>query len=98
MAAQLPIPVYTALSEAFPDLATAAEQAVRFNDVAQEFERRFGHKPTYIARAPGRVNLIGEHIDYVLFGVFPAAIERDILIACAPSASQAQTPALSLGG
>lgn len=26
----------------------------------------------------------GEHIDYALFGVFPAAIERDILIAVAP--------------
>lgn len=30
--------------------------------------------------------LIGEHIDYTLFGCFPAAIERDILIACAPRA------------
>ena len=28
--------------------------------------------------------MIGEHIDYALFGVFPAAIERDILIALAP--------------
>ena len=30
------------------------------------------------------LSLIGEHIDYALFGVFPAAIERDILLACAP--------------
>lgn len=30
-----------------------------------------------------RHSLIGEHIDYALFGVFPAAVECDILIACA---------------
>lgn len=52
------------------------------NALASEFEQRFGHKPAYIARAPGRVNLIGEHIDYALFGVFPAAVEHDVLIAC----------------
>ncbi|EGO24235.1 hypothetical protein SERLADRAFT_361401 [Serpula lacrymans var. lacrymans S7.9] len=56
----------------------------RWDNLAQEFKARFGRPPAYIARAPGRVNLIGEHIDYALFGVFPAAIERDILIACAP--------------
>ena len=43
-------------------------------------------------------SLIGEHIDYVLFGAFPAAIERDILIACGPSrpsstSGVAETPA-----
>ena len=32
--------------------------------------------------------MIGEHIDYALFGVFPAAIEQDILIACGPRTSQ----------
>ncbi|RPD72427.1 Galactokinase [Lentinus tigrinus ALCF2SS1-7] len=87
MAAQLPIPVYTSLDQAMPDLQTAAVQAVRYNNLVEEFEKRFEHKPSYIARAPGRVNLIGEHIDYVLFGCFPAAIERDIIIACGPSTS-----------
>ncbi|KAI9061167.1 ribosomal protein S5 domain 2-like protein, partial [Trametes sanguinea] len=85
MAAELPIPVFSSLDQAFPDLETAAAQGVRFNAVVEEYQKRFGHKPSYIARAPGRVNLIGEHIDYVLFGCFPAAIERDILIACGPS-------------
>ena len=28
---------------------------------------------------------LGEHIDYALFGVFPAAIDRDILVAVAPN-------------
>ncbi|KAH9856685.1 galactokinase gal [Lenzites betulinus] len=91
MAAELPIPIFTSLDKALPDLETAASQAVRYNTVVQEYEKRFGHKPTYIARAPGRVNLIGEHIDYVLFGCFPAAIERDILIACGPSQSPSGT-------
>jgi len=30
------------------------------------------------------IQIQGEHIDYALFGVLPAAIDRDILIACAP--------------
>ncbi|KAI0661824.1 galactokinase gal [Cubamyces menziesii] len=85
MAAELPIPIFTSLDKAFPDIETAAAQGARYDSVVKEYEKRFGHKPTFIARAPGRVNLIGEHIDYVLFGCFPAAIERDILIACGPS-------------
>ncbi|KAI0760990.1 galactokinase gal [Trametes elegans] len=98
MAAELPIPVFASLDKALTDLETAAAQAVRYNDVAQEYEKRFGHKPSYIARAPGRVNLIGEHIDYVLFGCFPAAIERDILIACGPSGSVSGTSTPSAHG
>ncbi|KAH8092569.1 Galactokinase [Cristinia sonorae] len=92
MAAQLPIPLYTTLADAFPTSDIALKHAARFNDLAQEFEHRFGHKPTYIARAPGRVNLIGEHIDYALFGVFPTAIEQDIIIACAPHEPSTRDP------
>ncbi|KAF8646191.1 hypothetical protein AX16_007335 [Volvariella volvacea WC 439] len=87
MAAEQPIPVYTNLTDLYGSLGTSLNHALRWNNLVEEFERRFGRKPAYIARAPGRVNLIGEHIDYALFGVLPAAIERDILIACAPRPS-----------
>ncbi|KAF7374322.1 Galactokinase gal [Mycena sanguinolenta] len=84
MSAQEAISVYTNLTDLYSSLGTSLNHAERWDNLAEEFEKRFGKKPTYIARAPGRVNLIGEHIDYALFGVLPAAIERDILIACAP--------------
>ncbi|KAJ7340741.1 Galactokinase [Mycena albidolilacea] len=84
MSAQEAIPVFTNLTDLYASLGTSLNHAERWNNLAEEFEKRFGKQPTYIARAPGRVNLIGEHIDYALFGVLPAAIERDILIAVAP--------------
>ncbi|KAF9553974.1 galactokinase gal [Agrocybe pediades] len=82
--ANQPIPVYTNLRDVFGSVEASLPHAVRWNTLVEEFEKRFGRKPAYIARAPGRVNLIGEHIDYSLFGVLPAAVDRDILIACAP--------------
>jgi galactokinase len=36
----------------------------RYNNILSTFEKRYGNKPEFIARAPGRVNIIGEHIDY----------------------------------
>lgn len=43
-------------------------------DARQGFHAIFGHPPAWITRAPGRVNLIGEHTDYNEGFVFPAAI------------------------
>ena len=42
------------------------------------FAREFGWEPSHVARAPGRVNLIGEHIDYLGLAVFPMAIQREV--------------------
>ncbi|HQD39260.1 MAG TPA: galactokinase family protein [Bacillota bacterium] len=49
----------------------------------QEFERLYGAAPQ-VVRAPGRVNLIGEHTDYNGLPVFPMAIGREIRLAFAP--------------
>lgn len=43
--------------------------------LAQQFQSTYGSKPT-ICRAPGRVNLIGEHTDYNDGFVLPVAIDR----------------------
>ncbi|MFM7949005.1 MAG: galactokinase [Actinomycetales bacterium] len=43
--------------------------------LAREFENLFGVKPDLITEAPGRVNLIGEHVDYNQGLVLPFAID-----------------------
>ncbi len=45
------------------------------------FEEYFGQPPTRIARAPGRVNLIGEHTDYNDGFVLPMALDRATYVA-----------------
>jgi galactokinase len=52
--------------------------------IAQEFQQRFGSTSHAIVRAPGRVNLIGEHTDYNDGFVLPMAIDRAIWIALRP--------------
>jgi galactokinase len=56
--------------------------------VTSGFRRQFGSEPTYVVRAPGRVNLIGEHTDYNAGFVLPMAIDRAIWIALRPGDGQ----------
>lgn len=52
--------------------------AFRNGALHTRFERAFGARPTHAVRAPGRVNLIGEHVDYNGLPVFPMAIEQAV--------------------
>jgi len=52
--------------------------------ITRSFESIFQGKPTLIVRAPGRINLIGEHTDYNNGFVLPMAIEQSLWIALRP--------------
>jgi galactokinase len=51
------------------------------NQIEQKFLETFGVEPDLVAAAPGRVNLIGEHIDYSDGFVLPFAIKDRTLVA-----------------
>lgn len=52
--------------------------------ISELFERQFGQQPSVCVRAPGRVNLIGEHIDYNGGHVMPLAISCAVEVAATP--------------
>ena len=52
--------------------------------LAERFGELFGRMPTLVAKAPGRVNIIGEHTDYSEGFVMPCAIDRGVAVAFAP--------------
>lgn len=60
---------------------TPTFQAMRLADVTRLFDEKFEGQPSVVVRAPGRVNLIGEHTDYNEGYVLPVAIDRDMMIA-----------------
>lgn len=74
------IPYATSLDEVYP-INQLGSLRLRWNTLLQEFQRHYNHKPDFVARSPGRVNLIGEHIDYSLYNVLPMAVCVDVIIA-----------------
>lgn len=56
--------------------------------ITTEFQQRFNQLPTFVVRAPGRVNLIGEHTDYNEGFVLPMTINRSMWIALRPRDDQ----------
>ncbi|KDN38267.1 Galactokinase [Tilletiaria anomala UBC 951] len=74
------IPLVSSLDKIYSTSQTLAKEGARWDNLMNEFERQYGKKPDFVARAPGRVNIIGEHVDHQGFSVLPAAIEMDILM------------------
>lgn len=67
--------------------------------LARLFQDSFGAAPDLVARAPGRVNLIGEHTDYNDGFVLPCAISRQTMVAARRrSDRQVRIVAGDLGG
>ncbi|HEX5090408.1 MAG TPA: galactokinase [Nocardioides sp.] len=56
--------------------------------VRSTFADRYGEPPTSLARAPGRVNLIGEHTDYNAGLVLPVALPHATYAAARPRADE----------
>ena len=65
--------------------------SILINNISNIFRETFGHAPAHIVRSPGRVNLLGEHVDYNDGFVLPAAIDRATYVAFSPTGGPLST-------
>ncbi len=66
--------------------------------VVESFTARYGRAPEVVVRAPGRVSLLGAHVDYSEGWVITGAIDRAVWLAAAPAeGSEVRIEALDLG-
>ena len=54
-------------------------------DMEHQFVEQFGNPAQFMTRAPGRVNLLGEHVDYNQGVVLPVAIDRAVNLLATPT-------------
>ena len=76
----------TFFTEGYPALSRV-ESTRRYRRLTEVFEQTTGASELRVARAPGRINLIGEHTDYNGLPVLPVAIDRDIAALFVPDES-----------
>ncbi|KAK9722909.1 galactokinase [Basidiobolus ranarum] len=91
------VPVTQSLSDIYAE-AKCDAQKKRYQNLVESFKSIYGVEPEFIARSPGRVNIIGEHIDYAGFPVFPMAVDRDCLIAVSTTSSDTKVHVANVDG
>ncbi|KAI9844765.1 MAG: galactokinase [Sclerophora amabilis] len=74
------VPLATSLRDIYPEDAVPTQKR-RWEHLLATFEQQFDTPADFVARSPGRVNIIGEHIDYSLYEALPMAVTADILLA-----------------
>ena len=74
------VPTFNRLEDVYPGDAFASQQG-RLKRLNEKCRALWNDDPDFISRSPGRVNLLGEHVDYSLYEVLPMAITDDVLIA-----------------
>ena len=77
------VPVVNQLTDIYLDTAGSIKSVheKRYCNTVKRFKQIYEQEPEFLVRAPGRANIIGEHIDYCGYGVFPFALEQDFVIA-----------------
>ncbi|KAI0879389.1 galactokinase [Hypoxylon argillaceum] len=75
-----PVPSVSALHDIYT-AQSLSDQEGRWNSLLDKFQASYGSPAQFVARSPGRVNIIGEHIDYSLYSCLPMAITPDVIIA-----------------
>ncbi|MAT98815.1 MAG: galactokinase, partial [Anaerolineaceae bacterium] len=60
-------------------------QSTKLEQVQHIFRELVGRETAVTVRAPGRVNLLGAHLDYNEGWVLPGAIEPSVWLAAAPT-------------
>lgn len=56
-------------------------QQPRYLSMRDRFKDYFKCEPQFVTRAPGRVCILGDHMDCQDYSVIPAAIDHDFLMA-----------------
>ena len=76
------------MQENFVPVLNGFVEKKRLKQLSHKFETVFDQTVDYYIRVPGRINLIGEHIDYCGYSVLPMATDQDILFAVSKTCNQ----------